>query len=123
MDQAESQVMPLFSRWFTGHRVLHRSVGFVPPGEPPQSWHVDSDGDGHYWTVIIPLTTENKAGGTEFKGGTIHRSKRGLAYAFHGGVVHRGTAHRGTKMRVFVALVVVPNQWDGCDYNVFSKPS
>ena len=118
--QTQALVMPLFTKWFRKHRVLHRFVGFVPPGEPSQEWHVDCDGDDQYWTAIVPLTSDSKAGGTEFKRGGVYPSTRGHAYAFHGGEVHRGTEHQGKGMRIYVALVIVPMSWKGNDINIFS---
>lgn len=117
--QTEAVVWPLLAKRFGRHRVHSRAVGVVPPGEPAQPWHCDLDGDTRYWTVLVPLTTEYEAGGTEFQTGEARLPVRGTAYAFHGAEMHRGAAHRGAKARIYVALVVVSAKWRGEDANVF----
>lgn len=88
------------------HTRRSQALIVVQPGSPAQPWHVDLDGDADYHTVLVPLTTEHEAGGTEFEDGLCYMPVRGRAYAFDGALVHRGGAHRGTKRRVCAAFVL-----------------
>ena len=107
----------LVGRRFRRPVLRSQALCYVSPGAPAQPFHCDADGDRQYYTVIVPLTTERSAGGTEFGDGTCYRPVRGTAYYFNGAAVHRGAAHAGRRMRVYAAYVLCAH--DGIDQNVF----
>ena len=109
---------PHLGEFTAGRRVDSRALAVVPPGEPAQPWHCDLDGCTDYHTLIVPLTTEYDAGGTEFKDGEARLPVRGTAYCFDGSIYHRGAAHRGRKRRLFGVYTIVPIGWDNDDINV-----
>jgi hypothetical protein len=109
---------PILSR----HRVDSMCLAVVHPGAPEQEWHCDLDGDTSYFTLIVPLTSERSAGGTQFNdprtGRRTERARRGKAYYFDGDVIHRGARHLGQCIRVFAAFTLVPEDWTGEDLNI-----
>lgn len=110
----------LVGRRFRRPVLRSQALCYVSPGAPAQPFHCDADGDRQYYTVIVPLTTERSAGGTEFGDGTCCRPVRGTAYYFDGAAVHRGAAHAGRRIRVYAAYVLCAH--DGVDQNVFVDP-
>ena len=110
-------VWPRLQKRFKSHQLQSQALGYVPPGEQAQPFHCDLDGDTKYHTVIVPLTTEHDAGGTQFEDGLAYLPVRGIVYCFNGDVVHRGTAHNGQKERVFAVFVLTPHEID--DLNMF----
>ena len=102
-----------------GLELQSSSLAYVDPGEEPQPFHCDADGDKKYHTIIVPLTTERESGGTEFEDGLAYLPVRGIGYCFDGAVVHRGGAHRGVRRRVFAAFTLAPGVYD--DLNVFTR--
>jgi hypothetical protein len=118
LDDVLQIVWPHLGEFTAGRQVHSRALAVVPPGEPAQPWHCDLDGCTEYHTLIVPLTTEYDAGGTEFKDGEARLPVRGTAYCFDGAFCHRGAAHRGRKRRVFAAYTIVPNNWAKKDDNV-----
>jgi len=110
-------VWPHLRARFKKHTLLSQTLARVPPGEPEQPFHCDRDGDSAYHTIIVPLTTEHAAGGTEFEDGVAFLAVRGIVYCFNGAVVHRGSAHRGERERIFASYVIHPNAI--VDENIF----
>jgi hypothetical protein len=104
--QTWALVWPLLQSRFKKYTLQSQTLGLVPPGEPAQHFHCDSDGDTNYHTVIVPLTTEHDAGGTQFENGLSYLPVRGMAYCFNGAVIHRGAAHRGQQNRIYAAYVL-----------------
>lgn len=119
--QVESVILPIAQRKvFPTHRVHSRAVAFVPPGEPPQPWHCDMDGDRRYHTLIVPLTTDRSSGGTEFGDGSARQAVRGCAYSFNGALYHRGGFHGGKNTRIFAMFVLVPLNFKKIDPNIMT---
>jgi hypothetical protein len=119
LDRTWAVVWPHFRDALPNAKRQNQALVRVDPGAPAQPFHCDADGDREYHTIVVPLTTEHEAGGTEFEDGPAFLPVRGLAYCFDGAVIHRGGAHRGVRRRVFAAFTVAPGVLE--DLNVFFK--
>lgn len=120
LGEAWLLVWPKLRGRMRGFQVRSKTMAFVEPGAPAQPWHCDLDGDLKYHTVIVPLTTEHDAGGTQFEDGAAQLPVRGSAYCFNGAEVHRGAAHAGKHQRIFATFVVTPLDHEVKDLNVFT---
>jgi hypothetical protein len=106
LEATWAAVRPLVRRHYPRHKLRSQALAYVEPGAPAQEFHCDLDGNTDMHTVIVPLTSEHDAGGTQFADGLAFTPVRGLVYAFDGADVHRGAAHRGQARRVFAAYVI-----------------
>jgi hypothetical protein len=88
--------------------VWHAQI--VHPGSPDQDRHVDDRprrrGKGCYFTLIIPLTQDPKAGGTHFPLLDRTFSSFGGALVFDGSVEHAGLGNRSTRDRIFLYAAI-----------------
>ena len=107
LDTVWAAVWPKFAGRLRRLQKDSASLCYVDPGEPPQPFHCDADGDRRYHTIVVPLTTELDSGGTEFADGLAYNAVRGIAYCFDGAIIHRGGAHRGRR------AVSLPRLWCG----------
>jgi len=96
--------------------VWHAMIVF--PGSPDQPIHIDDAqstqaGRRCYFTLIVPLTFDPKAGGTNFP--KLHKtfSSFGGALAFDGGVEHAGLGNRSKTNRIFLYAAI----FTGKDHN------
>jgi hypothetical protein len=96
--------------------VWHAMIVF--PGSPDQPLHIDDAqstkaGRRCYFTLIVPLTYDPKAGGTHFPKLQRTFSSFGGALAFDGGVEHAGLGNRSKKDRIFLYAAI----FTGKDHN------
>jgi len=84
----------------------------VHPGSPDQKVHVDDSafkvgkGKRCYYTLIVPLTSDPKAGGTHFPKLEYTFSEYGGALMFDGAVEHAGLGNRSNSDRVFLYAAI-----------------
>lgn len=87
----------------------------VHPGSPDQDVHTDDNGKrkGRYFTLIVPLTQDPRAGGTYFPLLNHTFSCFGGVLAFDGTVEHAGMGNRSDTDRVFLYAAI----FTGKDHN------
>jgi len=83
----------------------------VHPGSPDQKVHVDDakfkvGGKRCYFTFIVPLTSDPKAGGTHFPKLEYTFAEYGGALMFDGSVEHAGLGNRSNTDRVFLYAAI-----------------
>lgn len=93
-------------------------VQLVLPGSPDQDIHVDDKdsrrGRRCYYTFIVPLTDNPRAGGTSFpKLGTVFTSYGG-AVCFDGTVEHAGLGNRSQQPRHFLYAAIYTGKDENC---------
>lgn len=95
--------------------VWHAQI--VHPGASRQDIHVDDGSKRCYYTLIVPLTSDPRAGGTYFPGLDDNRGRTfsafGGAVAFDGNIEHAGLANRSANDRIFLYAVILT----GKDFN------
>ena len=83
----------------------------VHPGSPDQPVHVDDSkfkvgGTRCYYTLILPLTGDAKAGGTHFPALNYTFAEYGGVLVFDGAVEHAGLGNRSNSDRVFLYAAI-----------------
>lgn len=106
-----------------GHAKVDWHAQVVFPGSPDQVVHTDDRTDRRgrrcYYTLIVPLVDNPRAGGTYFpalggSGGTVFASYGG-ALCFDGTVEHAGLGNRSRQNRYFLYAVVYSGRDGNCD--------
>lgn len=91
-------------------------VMIVHPKSPDQVLHIDDDGQGGsrcYYTLIIPLTSDPRAGGTYFPNLKRIFTHYGGYVLFDGKVEHAGIGNRSNSDRLFLYAAI----YTGTDEN------
>jgi len=89
-------------------KLCYASMMLIKANAQSQRVHCDNGYTGKcgYYTAIVPLTTHDNQGDTEFvvEGQDAYQTYRG-AKAFRGDLLHRGGANRSQRERIALALV------------------
>ena len=94
-------------------------VQVVYPGSPDQPVHVDDSNDRGggrcYYTMIVPLVDDPKAGGTYFPSLDYVFTSYGGLLVFRGDVAHAGVGNRSSNDRYFLYAAVYTGKDPNCD--------
>ena len=91
-------------------------VQMVKPGSPRQGLHVDDDDPSRcYYTLILPLVDDVRAGGTYFPGLDRTFAEYGAAVVFDGSVEHAGLANLSERTRYFLYAAMYTGTDENCD--------
>lgn len=111
IDIIEKTVVEPFRKQFELPEVKSRAFCFSKPRCKDQEFHADNFDVGQaYYTLLVPLTTDPRSGGTQFELGLItYPPTRGTAYCFDGAILHRGLGNKSSENRAFAAFVLSGN--------------